>query len=132
MQEEIIPGGKEHIVFVDDEEFIVDIAQQMLEMLGYRVVGKTDSREAFAYFKEHAGEVDLVITDFTMPHMTGLDLAKEIRKIRPELPILLCTGYNTGFSEAELKEAGINAFILKPVVRKELAGVVRKVLDSRQ
>ncbi|MCK9296729.1 MAG: cache domain-containing protein [Desulfobulbaceae bacterium] len=130
--EEIIPGGKEHIVFVDDEEFIVDIAQQMLEMLGYRVVGKTDSREAFAYFKEHAGEVDLVITDFTMPHMTGLDLAKEIRKIRPELPILLCTGYNTGFSEAELKEAGINAFILKPVVRKELAGVVRKVLDSRQ
>ena len=132
VQEEIIPGGKEHIVFVDDEEFIVDIAQQMLEMLGYRVVGKTDSREAFAYFKEHAGEVDLVITDFTMPHMTGLDLAKEIRKIRPELPILLCTGYNTGFSEAELKEAGINAFILKPVVRKELAGVVRKVLDSRQ
>jgi PAS domain S-box-containing protein len=130
--EEIIPGGKEHIVFVDDEEFIVDIAQQMLEMLGYRVVGKTDSREAFAYFKEHAGEIDLVITDFTMPHMTGIDLAREIRKIRPELPILLCTGYNTGFSEAELKEAGINAFILKPVVRKELAKVVRKVLDSRQ
>ncbi|MBU0964735.1 MAG: PAS domain S-box protein, partial [Proteobacteria bacterium] len=130
-QEEIIPGGKEHIVFVDDEEFIVDIAQQMLEMLGYRVMGKTDSREAFAYFKEHADEVDLVITDFTMPHMTGIDLAKEIRKIRPELPILLCTGYNTGFSEAELKETGINAFILKPVVRKELAGVVRKVLDGR-
>ncbi|MBU4261988.1 MAG: cache domain-containing protein [Proteobacteria bacterium] len=130
-QEEIIPRGKEHIVFVDDEEFIVDIAQQMLEMLGYRVVGKTDSREAFAYFKEHADEVDLVITDFTMPHMTGIDLAKEIRKIRPELPILLCTGYNTGFSEAELKETGINAFILKPVVRKELAGVVRKVLDGR-
>jgi len=130
--EEIIPGGKEHIVFVDDEEFIVDIAQQMLKMLGYRVVGKTDSRDAFAYFKEHAGEVDLVITDFTMPHMTGFDLAKEVRKIRPELPILLCTGYNTGFSEAEIKEAGINAFILKPVVRKELAEVVRRVLDRRQ
>ena len=130
-QEKIIAGGKEHIVFVDDEEFIVDIAQQMLEMLGYRVVSKTDSREAFAYFKEHAGEVDLVITDFTMPHMTGIDLAKEIRKIRPDLPILLCTGYNTGFSEAEIKEAGINAFILKPVVRKELAEVVRKVLDGR-
>jgi two-component system cell cycle sensor histidine kinase/response regulator CckA len=130
-QEEIIAGGKEHIVFVDDEEFIVDIARQMLEMLGYRVVGKTDSREAFTYFKEHAGEVDLVITDFTMPHMTGIDLAKEIRKIRHDLPILLCTGYNTGFSEAEIKEAGINAFILKPVVRKELADVVRKVLDGR-
>ncbi|RJX33769.1 MAG: PAS domain S-box protein [Desulfurivibrio sp.] len=129
---EIIPGGSEHIVFVDDEEFIVDIAQQMLEMLGYRVVGKTDSREAFAYFKEHSAEVDLVITDFTMPHMTGIDLAKAIRKIRPELPILLCTGYNTGFSEAELQEAGINAFILKPVVRKELAGVVRRVLDKKQ
>ncbi|MEW6518985.1 MAG: cache domain-containing protein [Thermodesulfobacteriota bacterium] len=128
---EIIPGGSEHIVFVDDEEFIVDIAQQMLEMLGYRVVGKTDSREAFAYFKEHSDEVDLVITDFTMPHMTGIDLAKAIRKIRPELPILLCTGYNTGFSEAELQEAGINAFILKPVVRKELAGVVRRVLDKK-
>ncbi|MEW6289600.1 MAG: cache domain-containing protein [Thermodesulfobacteriota bacterium] len=129
-EDEIIPGGKEHIVFVDDEEFIVDIAQQMLEMLGYRVAGKTDSREALAYFKEHAGEVDLVITDFTMPHMTGIDLAKAIRKIRPDLPILLCTGYNTGFSEEEIKEAGINAFILKPVVRKELAEVVRKVLDG--
>jgi len=130
-QDERIAGGKEHIVFVDDEEFIVDIAQQMLEMLGYRVVGKTDSRDAFAYVKDHTGEVDLVITDYTMPHMTGFDLAKEIRKLRPELPILLCTGYNTGFSEAEIKEAGINAFILKPVVRKELAEVVRRVLDGR-
>ncbi|TFG37814.1 MAG: response regulator [Desulfobacterales bacterium] len=66
-----------------------------------------------------------------MPHMTGINLAKEIRKIRPDLPILLCTGYNTGFSEAEIKEAGIKAFILKPMVRKELADVVRKVLDGR-
>jgi PAS domain S-box-containing protein len=128
---EQIPGGTEHIVFVDDEEFIVDIAQQMLELLGYRVVGMTDSVEAFTYFREHAGEIDLVITDYTMPRMTGLALAKEIRQIRPDLPILLCTGYNTGFSEAEIKEAGINAFILKPVVRRELATIVRRVLDGK-
>ncbi|MBI4791835.1 MAG: cache domain-containing protein [Deltaproteobacteria bacterium] len=130
VEEEQIPGGTEHIVFVDDEEFIVDIAQQMLELLGYRVVGKTDSVEAFTYFQAHADEVDLMITDYTMPRMTGLDLAKKIRQIRPNLPILLCTGYNTGFSETEIKEAGINAFILKPVVRKELAAVVRRVLDG--
>ncbi|MBI5557637.1 MAG: cache domain-containing protein [Deltaproteobacteria bacterium] len=131
-EDEKIPGGTEHIIFVDDEEFIVDIAEQMLQLLGYKVAGKTDSREALGYFRQHAEEVDLVITDYTMPRMTGLDLAREIRKIRPDLPILLCTGYNTGFSETEIKEAGINAFILKPVVRKELAAIVRKVLDGRK
>ena len=130
-EDEQLPVGTEHILFVDDEEFIVEIGQRMLELLGYTVVGRTDSTAALRYIQDNPEEIDMLITDYTMPKMTGIDLAKEARKIRPDLPILLCTGFNAGISEKEIKEAGIKNFVLKPVVRKELAVIVRQVLEGK-
>ena len=129
---EPIPTGTERILFVDDEEFIVEIGQQMLSLLGYSVEAKTSSVEALQVFQKSPEDFDLIITDFTMPKMTGIDLARHIRKIRPEVPILLCTGFNAALSEKELKQVGIKSFILKPVVRRELAEAVRNVLDGKE
>ncbi|MFH1215376.1 MAG: cache domain-containing protein [Pseudomonadota bacterium] len=125
-----VPEGSERILFVDDEAFIVDIAQQMLTLLGYKVIAKTSSQEALSYFEAHAEEIDLLITDYTMPNMTGIDLAAKVRAIRPDLPILLCTGYNAGLSIEEIQAAGIRELVYKPVVRKELAVIVRRALDA--
>ncbi|MCB2181709.1 MAG: cache domain-containing protein [Desulfobulbaceae bacterium] len=130
-EEEPLPEGTESILFVDDEEFIVEIGPRMLELLGYTVLGKSDSLEALQAFQEDPGRFDLLITDYTMPKMTGIGLAREVKKIRPDLPILLCTGFNAGLAEEEIRQAGITGFILKPVVRKELARIVRQVLDGQ-
>ncbi|OKY73871.1 MAG: hypothetical protein BM485_16480 [Desulfobulbaceae bacterium DB1] len=129
-EDERVAGGSERILFVDDEAFIVDVAKQMLELLGYQVIARTSSREALAYFTEHADDIDLLITDYTMPAMTGIDLAGKVREIRPDLPILLCTGYNAGLSVDEIEAAGIREIVYKPVVRKDLAAIVRRTLDA--
>jgi len=124
-----LPAGYEHILLVDDEEQVVEMEQQMLEKLGYKVTTQTSSINALELFCSGPENFDLVITDLTMPEMNGYLLAEKIKKIRPNLPIILCSGYNEYGSEGKIEEMGISAFILKPVTMMELSKIARKVLD---
>ena len=130
--EETVPTGSERILFVDDEQPIVDIAKQMLEQLGYNVATRTSSLEALELFRTKPEEFDLIITDMTMPAMTGEELANEIMFIRPDIPIILCTGFSRRVTEKKAKAMGIQAFILKPILRQELAETIRRVLDGKR
>ncbi|WP_212637852.1 MASE3 domain-containing protein [Desulfocicer vacuolatum] len=125
-----LPSGTEKILFVDDEIPIAKMGSQVLERLGYQVTIKTNSIEAVALFKSNPNAFDLVITDMTMPDMTGDRLAIELMKIRQGMPVILCTGYSKKISDKISSEIGIKAFIYKPVVKAELAETVRKVLDE--
>jgi CheY-like chemotaxis protein len=125
-----VPTGCESILFVDDETMIVDIVQRMLESLGYRVTARTNAMEALDVFKINPDSFDLVVTDMTMPKMTGLDLAEQIFQIRPGFPIVLCTGFDVTMNEEKIAEHGLQDIIYKPILRRNMATVVRKVLDS--
>jgi len=125
-----LPPGNERVLFVDDETMLVDMSQQILQRLGYQVTACTSSVEALQHFQNDPTAFDLIITDMTMPHMTGKELATEILKINPELPIILCTGFSETISEEAAKHIGIQAFILKPIVMSDLAQTMRKVLDG--
>ena len=125
------PRGSERVLFVDDEKNIVDIGKKMLERFGYDVAIEQNPIEALEKFKERLNEFDLVITDMTMPNMTGAMLAIEIRKIRPDVPIILCTGYSDQIDEERAKQMGVQAFVMKPIVMQDLMATVRKVLDER-
>merc|ERR1711879_28868 len=102
----------------------------LLENLGYKVTGINSSLEALKLFRSNPAEFDMVITDMTMPGMTGDKLAKEMMKIRPDLPVILCTGYSNKISEKEAAGIGIRAFLYKPVVKNDMATIVRKQLDD--
>ena len=128
--EEPHPTGSECILFIDDEEVLVEIGGQILEQLGYKVVTETSSVQALELFRAEPNRFDLVITDMTMPHMTGDKLARELMTIRPKIPIILCTGHSGLVSEAKAEEIGIKAFVMKPLVMRNLAETVRKVLDA--
>lgn len=128
--DKISTGRGERILFVDDEELLVDVATQMLPRMGYEVTGFTSSLEALKAFGKRPDGFDLVITDYTMPKMIGTQLAREISKIRPDIPILLCTGFNKGDEINKYKEFGVQAVLLKPLYEHELAKVVRQVLDK--
>jgi PAS domain S-box-containing protein len=130
MREGSLPTGDERILLIDDEPTLVDIGIQMLERLGYRVVTRTSSTEALELFRSAPEDFDLVITDQTMPRMTGDELAKEIMKLRPGTPIILCTGFSERISEHEARRMGIKAFLMKPVVITALAKTIRKILDE--
>ena len=125
-----LPTGNERILFVDDEEVLVDLGKLMLEQWGYEVTVRTGSLEALELFKAKPEYFDLVITDMSMPHMTGERLSLEIMKIRPDIPIILCTGFSHIISEEKAKGIGIKAFVMKPLVKKDLAKTVRQVLDA--
>ena len=127
-----ILGGAEKILFVDDEEPLVDIGQNMLEQLGYSVVAKSCPKEALKIFKESPESFNLVITDMTMPAMTGDLLAGELMAIRPNIPIILCTGHSDLITHERINELGIKDFLLKPHSIQDLAASIRKVLDQRQ
>lgn len=127
-----LPGGQERILFVDDESALVNMGKQMLERLGYKVDIQTSSTEALELFREKPDEFDLVITDMTMPHMTGEKLAKEIMKIRPEIPIILCTGYSERITEDRAKKMGIAEFAMKPLLVHDLAEAIRRALDNQK
>jgi len=128
--EKPLPGGTEHILFVDDEDALLKIGRQMLERLGYTVTTRMSSLEALALFKREPGRFDLVITDQTMPHMTGDNLAKELLRIRPEIPIVVCTGFSHNIDESKALSMGIKALIMKPLIMRTMAETVRTVLDS--
>ncbi|MCF8083006.1 MAG: PAS domain S-box protein [Deltaproteobacteria bacterium] len=124
------PRGNERILFVDDEEAVMGAVRPMLEALGYSVTAKRSSVEALASFTEDPDAFDLIITDQTMPEMTGKELAREMLAIRPELPIILYTGYSPQIDEERAKAMGIQGFVMKPIVMKEMANTIREVLDS--
>ncbi len=123
-------GGSEHILFVDDEVVLVDMGERMLSALGYRVTAVANGPEALKIFRENPDGFDLVITDMTMPGMTGAQLSLEILKIKPGFPIILCTGFSEIISEGEAKAMGIRRFLMKPVFLDTLAGEIRIVLDA--
>ncbi len=124
-------AGQERILLVDDEEPIATMEKQMLERLGYRVTACTGSSEALSTFSADPDRFDLVITDMTMPLMTGEGLARRLLDLRPELPVILCTGYSEMINEEKAMTMGIRKFILKPVVMSELSAAVRSALESR-
>ena len=109
-----IRGGKERILFVDDEDILVDLYKERLIKLGYDVVATTSSTEALELFKKEPDKFDLVITDYTMPHLTGMDLATELLKVRRSIPIILFTGHSDNVSPETAKAAGISELLMKP------------------
>jgi signal transduction histidine kinase/CheY-like chemotaxis protein len=124
--------GSERILLIDDEEQIVSMEQQMLENLGYQVTARTDSEEALHEFSQQPQNFDLVITDMTMPHMTGDQLAKKLLDIKPNIPVILCTGFNEDITEEKALAMGIQKFVMKPVIKNDLATTIRSVLDQNQ
>ncbi len=128
---ESIPTGNERILFVDDEPGVVNLGQKMLERLGYRVRIRTSSIEALELFKKQPEMFDMVITDTTMPQMTGDVLAQELLKIRPDIPIILCSGFSARITDKKTSEMGIRAFVMKPFVMRDFAKTIRAVLDDK-
>jgi len=127
---QILPRGTERVLFVDDEEMIVFLARTLLEGLGYDVVACTASQAALAAFKEDPNSFDLIVTDQTMPGLTGTDLAGEVRKLRPDIPIVLCSGYSPDMSMNKLRNVGISEYVMKPIDRSVLSQAVRRALDG--
>jgi len=123
------PTGNERILIVDDEESMVDIGRKRLERLGYQVEARTDPVEALDLFRADPDQFDLVITDMTMPHIAGDNLVKEILKIRPDMPTILCTGFSEKIDEEKAKKIGVREYIDKPFDQGKLSRLVRKVLD---
>jgi PAS domain S-box-containing protein len=128
--EKPIIRGTERILFVDDEETLVEMGKIILEWLGYNVSVTTNSAEALELFVAQPDRFDAVITDYTMPHMTGADLAKEMMRVRPDIPIILCTGFSENITEEKAVEMGVRAFAMKPLNMREIAETIRKVLDK--
>jgi len=131
VEPEPIPVGNEHVVYVDDEQFLVEIGSEILRGLGYQVTGFTHSDEALQYLVEHSPEVDVVISDMTMPKLTGLELAHNLHQFDARLPVIICTGHNEGLSQRDIASMGIHAILLKPVTVNKLAVAVRDVLDKK-
>jgi len=128
---ESLPKGHEQILFIDDEQSIIEIARRIMERLGYTVVTRTSSTEALELFRSKPDQFDLVITDMTMPQMTGEKLAKAIMEIRSDVPIILCTGFSEQIDANKAEEMGISAFVMKPIVMREFANTIRDVLDAK-
>lgn len=126
-----LPKGTESILFVDDEAAIVEMADNMLASLGYTVTGFTSSLDALGMFRQQPDAFDLVITDMTMPRMNGDRLARELLDLKPELPIIICTGYSEQITEEEAIKMGIRSYIMKPVVMNTLARTIRIVLETK-
>ncbi len=124
-------AGHEKILLVDDEEMLVNMGKDMLERLGYSVTVKQDGRQALEEFKKYPGQFDIVITDQTMPGMTGINLSREILAIRPDIPVILCSGYSSIISEDKANAIGIRKYIMKPITQKTIARLIREILDNR-
>jgi CheY-like chemotaxis protein len=128
---EALPTGSERILFVDDEPSLLKMARRILERLGYEVETKINPVEALELFRSGPDRFDLVITDMTMPQMTGQRLVKEILNIRADMPIILCSGFHEKISEENAGGLGIKAFVTKPFVAHNFALTVRNVLDKQ-
>jgi DNA-binding NtrC family response regulator len=129
LAESVGRGKNESVLVVDDEEVIVNLEARLLENLGYRVTKFTDSEMALAAFRAAPESFDLLVTDMTMPMLTGAELAKEVMRLRPGLPVILCTGFSEAIDQAKAKAMGIVEFLMKPPEKDQLARVVRRALD---
>jgi PAS domain S-box-containing protein len=127
---EPIPTGKERILLIDDEEIQVRTLQHMLERLGYRVIAKTRAPEALETFRTQPDAFDLLITDQTMPELSGANLAREVLQIRPDMPVILYTGYSETLDEEEARSIGIRDFALKPLTVRDMAERIRRALKK--
>ncbi len=132
LTKEPIQGGTEQILLVDDEQAILTMARQMLERLGYQVISQTSSLEAIETFHRNPEKFDLVITDMAMPHLSGDKLAVELRRIRHDIPILICTGFSEAMSEEKAATLGIRGFLMKPIRMKDFSQKIREVLDNNR
>jgi signal transduction histidine kinase/ActR/RegA family two-component response regulator len=124
-----LPLGKERILFIDDEENLVDIMRDLLQRLGYRVAVTRHPLDALDWFREDPSRFDLVITDAEMPQMTGDRLARELLAIRKDLPIIMCTGFSEKINRENIKAMGVRHLLMKPIAFRNLAEVIREVLD---
>lgn len=127
-----VPTGNERILFVDDDEGLVNMWKMILDGLGYHVATKTSSQEALEVFSSQPEAFDLVITDQTMPGMTGVELAQELMGIRPDIPIILYTGYSSKVSIKEAQDMKIRKFFVKPVEARQLAMAIREIFDENK
>jgi PAS domain S-box-containing protein len=127
---QILPTGNERILFVDDEPSLVEIGKKSLEHLGYKVETRTSSLEALKLFQKSSDNFDLIITDMTMPEMTGDKLASEAMKIRADIPVVICSGHSDEVMVNRATKIGISAFLMKPLVIQDLANTVRDVLGK--
>jgi PAS domain S-box-containing protein len=125
-----LPRGSENLLLVDDEVALVEVWQQMLEVLGYRVTAVVGAPEALETFRRAPGDFDLVITDLTMPGLSGVELARAVTTIRPGIPIVLCTGFSEWFEKGRGKSIGIRQVLMKPLTMEGLARAVREALDG--
>jgi CheY-like chemotaxis protein len=122
--------GNERVLFVDDERLLAELGRERLNRLGYTVTASSDATEALKLFSRDPSQFDLVITDQSMPKLTGLHLARKLLKIRSDIPIILLTGHSDSVTPEKVKQAGIKEFLMKPLAKEELASVVRRVLDA--
>jgi signal transduction histidine kinase/ActR/RegA family two-component response regulator len=124
-----VPAGGESVLFVDDEPIIVNMGKQMLEKLGYRVTAVTSGEEALRLFRDKPGEFDILITDQTMPCITGDRLAKEVLNLRPDLPIVMITGFSQCVTTVNYRELGIREYVMKPLLMRELSEAIRRAVE---
>jgi PAS domain S-box-containing protein len=126
-----LPTGNEHILFIDDEDILIDLGKNMLKKLGYRVEARTQSLKALEVFRAAPHKFDLVISDMTMPKMTGDTLAIELMKIRPNIPVIICTGHSERIDDRRARELGIKGLMMKPFTIRNLSKTVRNALDQK-
>jgi PAS domain S-box-containing protein len=130
LQEPAATGGKERILFVDDEMGLVEVGQKILEKLGYTVAAENSSVAALEIFRTAPDRFDLVITDLTMPNMTGIQLTRELQNIRPGIPVIICTGFSESITEKQIKGLGIRKLLIKPINKAILAKTIREALEE--
>jgi len=127
---DVVPFGNETILFVDDENSVVNMTSQVLERLGYQIEAKLNPVEALELFQSKPDHFDLVITDMTMPQMTGVKLYEKLMRIRSDIPVIICSGHSALIDEDKAKQLGIDAFVMKPILKREIAKIIREVLDK--
>ena len=128
-KEDLLKGGKEHILLIDDEPSVLELERNMLTRLGYRVSYRISSIDALEAFRHTPQNYDLVISDVAMPKLSGDRLAAKIIAIRPGMPVLLCTGFSGTVTEEEITQIGVKGLLMKPIIFKDLAIAVRSALD---
>jgi CheY-like chemotaxis protein len=124
-----INTGTERILLIDDEAAVLDVTKRILERLGFQVTATSSSVDALDLFRADPGLFDLIITDMTMPHMTGDKLARQIMEIRLGMPVILYTGFSEDITEGQARAMGIRGFVMKPSKMKDLSEIIRKVLE---
>jgi len=130
VSQEIIPEGRGRILFVDDDPSLAEMGKLLLEALGYHTVSFNNSPDALSHFRSNPDFFDLVITDQTMPYLTGDELSQEIKSIRPDIPVILCTGFSDRINEENFKSKGIDAFLMKPIIKKEISLLIHGLLKD--